>query len=120
MLKASKHEANLKMRSPLGSLETTTSIGGRCTGGNVLSRAVLITRKLSWRDSRSGACKCESVESVKDTACIDEKRDGVRLCSVERIAKGFVACSVPPMVFFMVKTAGTQANARCELKGKEI
>ena len=47
MLKASKHEANLKMRSPLGSLKTTTSIGGRCTGGDVLSRAVLITRKLS-------------------------------------------------------------------------
>ena len=55
----------------------------------------------------------------KDTACSDEKRDGVRLCSVESIANGFVACSVPPMVFFMVKTAGTQANARCELKGKE-
>ena len=52
MLKASKHEANLKMRSPLGSLETTTLIGGRCTGGNVLSRAVLITRKLSWRELR--------------------------------------------------------------------
>ena len=50
MLKASKHEANLKMRSPLGSLKTTTLIGGRCTGGNVLSRAVLITRKLSCRE----------------------------------------------------------------------
>ena len=47
MLKASKHEANLKMRSPLGSLKTTTLIGGRCTGGDVLSQAVLITRKLS-------------------------------------------------------------------------
>ena len=53
MLKASKHEANLKIRSPLGSLKTTTLIGGRCTGGNVLSRAVLITRKLSWRDPRA-------------------------------------------------------------------
>ena len=55
MLKASKHEANLKMRSPLGSLQTTTSIGGRCTGGNVLSRAVLITRKLSLRLMRAQA-----------------------------------------------------------------
>ena len=32
-------------------MKTTTLIGGRCTGGNVLSRAVLITRKLSWRES---------------------------------------------------------------------
>ena len=64
MLKASKHEANLKMRSPLGSLQTTTLIGGRCTGGNVLSRAVLITRKLSQARMRAARDKCGKPFSV--------------------------------------------------------
>ena len=63
MLKASKHEAPLKIRSPSGPSKTTTSIGCRCTGGNVLSRAVLIARTLSGAQSpyntsaaRYGAC----------------------------------------------------------------
>ena len=51
MLKASKHEAPLKIRSPSGPSKTTTSIGCRCTGGNVLSRAVLIARTLSGAQS---------------------------------------------------------------------
>ena len=29
-------------------MKTTTSIGGRCKRGDTLSRAVLITRELSW------------------------------------------------------------------------
>ena len=34
---------------PLGSSETRTSIGRRCTGSDVLSRALLIARGFPWR-----------------------------------------------------------------------
>ena len=91
MLKASKHEANLKMRSPLGSLEPTTLIGGRCTGGNVLSRAVLITRKLSWRASRALTGVGGGAESNEDTGMQDVKPDEYGWARSIEIAEGFRA-----------------------------
>ena len=109
MLKASKHEANLKIRSPLGSLQTTTSIGGRCTGGDVLSRAVLITRKLSWREPR-----CKAAAGGKDTG-MREIAARVFPGGSEKWSREVFLRSVPPMVFLVI-TAGAQANARYGLK----
>ena len=78
-------------------------IGGRCTGGNVLSRAVLITRKLSWREPRAPTGVGGSAESIKDTGMQDVKPDEYGWARSIEVAKGFVARSVPPMVFFKIR-----------------
>ena len=78
-------------------------IGGRCTGGNVLSRAVLITRKLSWRDPRALTGVGVSAESNKDTGMQDVKPDEYGWARSREVAEGFVARSVPPMVFFKIR-----------------
>ena len=79
-------------------------IGGRCTGGNVLSRAVLITRKLSWREPRAGPPVWAAVRRAnKDTGMQDVKPDEYGWARSIEVAEGFVARSVPPMVFFKIR-----------------
>ena len=46
MLKASKHEANFKIRNRLRAVRDDYVIGTRCKASNRLSRGVLITRFL--------------------------------------------------------------------------
>ena len=55
-----------------------TSIGRRCTGGNVLSRAILITRTLSGQDTLLISAKAEAQGQNKDT---EDKRQATRHAS---------------------------------------